>query len=168
MVAVLKRHGLAGAGAVLAGALWCRKNRRHACMGNASGCSRRIPGRRLMRLAAPALLCSALAGAVLGGCGNAGRGDARAENVTTPQIVGVSQSSAECLLEARGLRWRYGGDGAIRREPIVPCRDGAVITPDPRVVRQEPVAGAKIIRGGVVGFETECTLRRRADEVPCA
>lgn len=123
---------------------------------------------RVMRLVAPILVCAAFVGAVLGGCGNARSGDAQAEDVTMPQVVGMSQSRAECLLEARDLRWRYGGDTTVRQEPIIPCGSGTAVTPDARVVRQDPVAGTHLTRRATVSFETECTLRRRTAEAPCA
>jgi hypothetical protein len=56
----------------------------------------------------------------------------------------------------------------VRHEPVIPCHSGTVITPDARVISQEPTAGTLLSRGATISFETECTLRRKTAEAPCA
>lgn len=109
----------------------------------------------------------ALLGIVLvSACGNTANDDERSR-LTIPNLVGLSQSEAECTLKSRGLRWRYGGDATVRTKPTIRCGTRTVITPDPPVVRQGPAPGSKAGVGRVVTLETVCTLRRRTEGLPC-
>ena len=80
-----------------------------------------------------------------------------------PSLVGLRQTQAECLLKQAGLRWRVGGRGPSRGLARVPCaqNERQQVFPDPIVRRQVPPPGARLERGSVASFDTDCTLLRR-------
>jgi hypothetical protein len=77
--------------------------------------------------------------------------------VTVPDLHGRPESTANCKLMSRGLRWRIGAD-RVRAERV--CDTSSAVSPDPAVQRQSPPAGTRVRRGTVVRLEDECSLLR--------
>lgn len=102
------------------------------------------------------ILAALVASLALAACGE----DDRAR---MPRLLGLRQTQAECLLKQAGLRWRAGGRGPSRAAARVPCsrNERQQVYPDPIVRRQVPRPGARLDRGSLVSFDTDCTLLRR-------
>lgn len=77
--------------------------------------------------------------------------------VTVPDLHGRPESTANCKLMSRGLRWRIGAD-RVRAQRV--CDTGSAVSPDPAVQRQSPSPGTRVRRGTVVRLEDECSLLR--------
>lgn len=112
------------------------------------------------RALALVILSALVAPVALVACGE----DDRAQ---MPRLIGLRQTQAECLLKQAGLRWRVGGRGPSRGAARVPCsrNERQQVFPDPIVRRQVPRSGARLDRGSVVSFDTDCTLLRRRGAV---
>lgn len=112
------------------------------------------------RALALVLLAALVAPVALAACGED-------EQARMPRLAGLRQTQAECLLKQAGLRWRIGGRGPSRGVARVPCsrNERQQVYPDPIVRRQVPRAGARLDRGSVVSFDTDCTLLRRRGAV---
>ena len=106
------------------------------------------------------------------GGGSSGAGNAAvpavnaSSGVRVPRVLGDSESRAQCVLVAAGLRWRYLGDGHVHRRPIISCSGG--VTPDPKVISQSPVAGTRLPLSGVVVLDDECLRLVRSHRGGCA
>jgi hypothetical protein len=79
-------------------------------------------------------------------------------------VLGETESRAQCLLVAAGLRWRYRGDRRVRGRPIISCSGTAAVTPDPKVISQSPAAGSRVHRRGVVVLDDVCLRLARAHQ----
>jgi len=123
-----------------------------------------------MRLASMAAIAGAVA--LLVGCraGSSGDGLASRPATTTPKtvrvpnVVGKTESRAQCALATAGLRWRYRGGRRVSSCPIIPCSTGTAVTPDPKVISQSTLPGTPVRVGGVVVLDDECLLRVRAHQ----
>jgi hypothetical protein len=79
----------------------------------------------------------------------------------------MSESRAQCVLEAAGLRWRYRGDNRVHAQPIVACGGRAVVLPDPVVISESPRPGTRVARGSVIVLDDACLRALRQHRGAC-
>lgn len=85
--------------------------------------------------------------------------------IRVPDVVGMTESRAQCAVVAAGLRWRYRGDNHVHSAPISDC--SAIVMPDPRVTSQRPKADALVRPHRVIVLDDVCLQRVRAGQGPC-
>jgi hypothetical protein len=87
--------------------------------------------------------------------------------VRVPRVVGGTESRAQCSLAAAGLRWRFRGSSHVFGRPVIVCKRGVAVLPDPQVDSQSPAGGAHARRGSVVVLDDVCLRRVRRHLSPC-
>jgi hypothetical protein len=81
----------------------------------------------------------------------------------------MTESRAQCMLAAAGLRWRYRGDNQVHARPIISCGRNEAVAPDPVVITESPRAGTRVARGSVIVLDDACLrLARQHRGVLCA
>lgn len=74
--------------------------------------------------------------------------------VTVPKIVGRHPSSAECLLQETGLRWRDASGPIKSWRPGCPLRSQPVSDPHITILKQSPRPKARVRPGTIVVYDT--------------
>jgi hypothetical protein len=115
--------------------------------------------KQVMRLLAVAMGCMMVAMTALAGAATRPR---------VPNVVGTTESRAQCTLAATGLRWRYRGDHHAHARPLVSCTGLVAVTPDPVVISESPRAGTRVARGSVIVLDDTCLRRVRQHRGACA
>ena len=91
-----------------------------------------------------------------------------ASELRVPAAVGMTESRAQCVLAAAGLRWRYRGDHRVYRRPVISCDRMSAVAPDPVVISESPRAGTRVARRTVVVLDDVCLRRVRQHRGACA